>query len=71
VRLSASGRYEAKIESIAMIGSACEMISVRLGRTLLRVLADPSDGTMTGLCRLDIDPGSLQLWQFDAAAPEG
>ena len=70
VRLSASGRYEAKIESIAMIGNACE-ISVRLGRTLLRVLADPSDATMTGLCHLDIDPGSLQLWQYDEAAREG
>jgi molybdate transport system permease protein len=70
VRLSASGRYEATIESIAMIGSGCE-ISVRLGRTLLRVLADHSDGAMTGPGRLDIDPGSLQVWQFDGAARGG
>jgi ABC-type Fe3+/spermidine/putrescine transport system ATPase subunit/ABC-type sulfate transport system permease component len=70
VRLSGNGRYEAKIESSATIGNACE-ISVRLGRTLLRVMADPSDSAMSGLCRLDIDPGSLQVWRFDEAARGG
>jgi molybdate transport system permease protein len=65
VRLSADGRYEAKIESVAMIGSACE-VSVRLGHTLLRVLTDPSVLSLT----VSSDFGGLRercvrapLWQ--------
>jgi molybdate transport system permease protein len=64
VRLSASGRYEATIDSIAMIGGAREIL-VRLGGTPLQILADPSDGTPTNLCRLEIDPGAIQVWQLN------
>jgi molybdate transport system permease protein len=64
VRLCADGRYEARIESIATIGGARDVL-VRLGDTLLRILADPSWGTPTNFCRLEIDPGSIQVWQLN------
>jgi ABC-type Fe3+/spermidine/putrescine transport system ATPase subunit/ABC-type sulfate transport system permease component len=64
MRLSPDGRYPVTIESKAAIGTACE-ISVRLGSTLLRILADPEDGTATGACRLEIDPSAIQVWQID------
>jgi hypothetical protein len=64
VRLSDDGRYEATIESVAKIGGARDVL-VRLGSTLLRILADPSDGTPTNLCRLEIDPGAIQVWQLN------
>ncbi len=66
LRLSANGRYEATIASSATIGGARE-ISVRLGGTLLRVLAGLEDGAPTSPCRLDIDPGSVQVWQTEGA----
>ena len=40
VRLCAGGRYEARIESIAAIGAARDVL-VRVGGTPLRILADP------------------------------
>jgi molybdate transport system permease protein len=64
VRLCADGRYEARIESIAAIGGARDVL-VRFGVTPLRVLADPSWRTPTNFCRLEIDPGSIQVWQLD------
>jgi ABC-type Fe3+/spermidine/putrescine transport system ATPase subunit len=64
IRLSRDGRYQATIESTAMLGGARE-ISVRLGSTALRILAGPDEGAETGPCRLDIDPGSIQVWQID------
>jgi molybdate transport system permease protein len=64
VRLCAAGRYEARIESIAAIGGARDVL-VRFGVTPLRVLADPSWRTPTNFCRLEIDPGSIQVWQLD------
>jgi molybdate transport system permease protein len=66
VRLSSDGRYEATIESNAMIGGARE-ISVRLGGTLLRILGGLEDGALASPCRLDIDPGSIQVWQIERA----
>jgi ABC-type Fe3+/spermidine/putrescine transport system ATPase subunit/ABC-type sulfate transport system permease component len=62
LRLSTNGRHEATIESSATIGGARE-ISVRLGGTLLRVRAGLEDGAVTSRCRLDIDPGSVQVWE--------
>ncbi len=38
-----------------------------LGGTLLRVLAGLEDGELTNPCRLDIDPGSVQVWQTERA----
>jgi ABC-type Fe3+/spermidine/putrescine transport system ATPase subunit len=64
VRLCANGRYEATIESIATIGGARDVL-VRLGGVLVRILADPNWGTPTNLCRLEIDPGSIQVWQLN------
>jgi ABC-type Fe3+/spermidine/putrescine transport system ATPase subunit len=64
VRLCANGRYEATIESIATIGGARDVF-VRLGGALLRILADPSYGTPTNRCRLEIDPGAIQVWQLN------
>jgi molybdate transport system permease protein len=64
VRLCANGRYEATIESIATIGGARDVF-VRLGGALLRILADPSWGTPTNRCRLEIDPGAIQVWQLN------
>jgi molybdate transport system permease protein len=63
VRLCAGGRYEARIESIAAIGAARDVL-VRVGGTPLRILADPSWRTSTKFCRLEIDPGSIQVWQL-------
>jgi ABC-type Fe3+/spermidine/putrescine transport system ATPase subunit len=64
VRLCANGRYEATIESILTIGGARDVL-VRLGGALLRILADPSYGTPTNRCRLEIDPGAIQVWQLN------
>jgi molybdate transport system permease protein len=62
VRLHAAGRYEARIESTVMIAGDCE-VSVRLGRSFLRILADAGSGVRNGPCRLDIDPASVQVWR--------
>jgi ABC-type Fe3+/spermidine/putrescine transport system ATPase subunit/ABC-type sulfate transport system permease component len=64
VRLCANGRYEATIESIATIGGARDVF-VRLGGALLRILADPSWGIPANRCRLEIDPGAIQVWQLN------
>jgi hypothetical protein len=64
VRLCANGRYEATIESIATIGGARDVF-VRLGGALLRIQADPSWGTPTNRCHLEIDPGAIQVWQLN------
>jgi hypothetical protein len=64
MRLNPDGRYTATIESSAPVGGARE-ISVRLGRTFLRILAGHHDGSEAGLCRLDIDPSSIQVWEID------
>jgi hypothetical protein len=64
VRLCANGRYEARVESITTIGGARDVL-VRLGGALLRILADPSWGTPTKFCRLEIDPGAIQVWQLN------
>jgi ABC-type Fe3+/spermidine/putrescine transport system ATPase subunit/ABC-type sulfate transport system permease component len=65
VRLNASGRYKATIENTVAIGGAYEAL-VRLGTsTLLRVPVDHGDGALTGRCRLDIDPGAIQVWKIE------
>jgi len=56
--------YRATIESNTTIGNSCE-ISVRLGDTLLRILAGPEDNAKLGSCRVDIDPGSIQIWDIE------
>ncbi len=60
VRLSGNGRYEAAIEEVVSMG-AMRQVSVRLGDVRLRLLADPS--SISERCRLDIDPGSIQVWK--------
>jgi ABC-type Fe3+/spermidine/putrescine transport system ATPase subunit len=66
VRLNAKGRYEAQIESITTIGGARE-IQVRLGGTPMLVLADPYEAAPANVCRLDIDPGTVQVWPLEPA----
>jgi ABC-type Fe3+/spermidine/putrescine transport system ATPase subunit/ABC-type sulfate transport system permease component len=70
VRLHDTGRYEARIENIVVMAGDCE-ISVRLGRNSLRILADPGTGVRPGPCRLDIDPGSVQVWRAEGQANDG
>jgi hypothetical protein len=67
VRLHPTGRYEARIESIVVMGGDCE-ISMRLGRKFLRILADAGSGVRPGPCRFDIDPGSVQVWRAECKA---
>ena len=62
IRLSNNGRYEATIEDIAPFGGMLQL-SVRLGNTLLFVRADRSFSQMNRLCRFDIDPSSIQVWE--------
>ena len=62
IRLSPDGRYEATIEDVASLGGMLEL-SVRLSGIPMRVLADPSVNPITGSCRLDIDPRSIQVWK--------
>jgi molybdate transport system permease protein len=61
-RLSAEGRYEVMVEGIETIGNTGEVF-VRLGSTPLRILTDPGSVTQGSIYRLDIDPGSIQVWQ--------
>ena len=62
IRLSNHGRYEATIEDIAPFGGMLQL-SVRLGNTSLFVRADRSFNQMNRLCRFDIDPSSIQVWE--------
>jgi len=62
IRLSNNGRYEATIEDIAPFGGMLQL-SVRLGNTSLLVRADRSFNQMNRLCRFDIDPSSIQVWE--------
>jgi molybdate transport system permease protein len=62
IRLSNNGRYEATIEDIAPFGGMLQL-SVRLGNTSLFVRADRSFNQMNRLCRFDIDPSSIQVWE--------
>jgi hypothetical protein len=65
IRIHATGRYEARIENVVMMAGACE-VSVRLGsNSSLRILADACSSTRPGPCRLDIDPGSVQVWRVE------
>jgi hypothetical protein len=64
VRLNANGRYEATIENTIAVSGGYEA-SVRLGtRTLLRALVDTQDSALNSRCRLDIDPGAIQVWKI-------
>jgi hypothetical protein len=59
--LVSTGRYEATIENVVPVAAGCE-VSVRLGKTLLRIPAAPGEIAVTGSCRLEIDPGAIQVW---------
>jgi ABC-type Fe3+/spermidine/putrescine transport system ATPase subunit/ABC-type sulfate transport system permease component len=62
IRLSNNGCYEATIEDIAPFGGMLQL-SVRLGNTSLFVRVDRSFNQMNRLCRVDIDPSSIQVWE--------
>jgi ABC-type Fe3+/spermidine/putrescine transport system ATPase subunit/ABC-type sulfate transport system permease component len=62
IRLSNNGCYEATIEDIAPFGGMLQL-SVRLGNTSLFVRVDRSFNQMNRLCRVDIDPLSIQVWE--------
>ncbi|MBV8143130.1 MAG: ABC transporter ATP-binding protein, partial [Verrucomicrobia bacterium] len=62
IRLSDNGCYEATVQDIASFGAMLQL-SVRLGGTLLSVLAHRSVDPAAGPCRLNIDPRSIQVWK--------
>ena len=62
IRLSHNGCYEGTIEDIAPFGGMLQL-SVRLGNTSLLLRADRSFNQMNRLCRFDIDPSSIQVWE--------
>ncbi len=62
IKLSDDGCYEATIQDIASFGAMLQL-SVRLGDTPLCVLAHRSLHPITGPCRLNIDPRSIQVWK--------
>jgi hypothetical protein len=62
IRLGDDGRYEAMIQDIASFGAMLQL-SVRFGDTPLCVLAHRSLDPITGPCRLNIDPQSIQVWK--------
>ena len=64
VRLSFNGCYEGTIDKVVAIGGA-RQISVRVGGALLRAQADSTVQIPTGFCRLDIDPGAIQVWHIE------
>ena len=64
VRLSSNGCYEGTIDSVVTIAGG-RQISVRLGDALLRAQADSTIQIPTGFCRLDIDPGAIQVWPME------
>ena len=62
IRLTDKGRYDARIHDMASFGSALRL-SVSIGDTPLSVLAERSLTPITGPCRLEIDPASIQVWK--------
>jgi ABC-type Fe3+/spermidine/putrescine transport system ATPase subunit/ABC-type sulfate transport system permease component len=62
ISLSDDAPYEATIEDVASIRGTLQL-RVRLGSAPLLVLADQSLNQIEGPCRLNIDPGSVQVWK--------
>jgi molybdate transport system permease protein len=62
IYLNSNGSYAAIIEDITSFGSRLQ-ISVRLGHTSLLVLTNEQVNQINEVCRLDIDPRSIQVWK--------
>jgi ABC-type Fe3+/spermidine/putrescine transport system ATPase subunit/ABC-type sulfate transport system permease component len=62
IRLGDDGCYEATIQDVASFGAMLQL-SVRLGGTSLSVLTHRSLDPITGPCRVNIDPRSIQVWK--------
>jgi ABC-type Fe3+/spermidine/putrescine transport system ATPase subunit len=62
IRLGENGCHEATIQDVASFGAMLQL-SVRLGGISLCVLAHRSLDPITGPCRLNIDPQSIQIWK--------
>ena len=62
IRLGDDGCYEATILDVASFGAMLQL-SVRLGGTSLSVLTHRSLDPITGPCRVNIDPRSIQVWK--------
>lgn len=62
IYLNSNGSYAAVIEDITSFGSRLQ-ISVRLGHTSLLLLTNQQVDKVSDVCRLDIDPRSIQVWK--------
>jgi molybdate transport system permease protein len=64
VRLSAAGSYCGCIEGLVPLGLGSR-ITVRLGDSHIRLLSHRPHRLGEAPCRLDIDPGAIQVWPRD------
>ena len=66
-RLQDAGRYEGTVERIVAAGLDLRL-TVRLGDTHVRILADRGDWAPGRICRFDLDPRAVQVWCESAPA---
>jgi ABC-type Fe3+/spermidine/putrescine transport system ATPase subunit len=64
IYLNKEGAYEAIIEDITPFGGRLRL-SVRIGDTALLVLTTQVVDQTNALCRFDIDPQSIQVWEAE------
>jgi ABC-type Fe3+/spermidine/putrescine transport system ATPase subunit/ABC-type sulfate transport system permease component len=61
IKFAADAPYAARVISAGEIRAGQRSLTIQLGKTVMLAAADPS-GPTHGPCRLDIDPGALQIW---------
>jgi molybdate transport system permease protein len=68
VRLSDTGTYPGVIENCIVVGME-RHLAIRVGDALIGALSGNADHAPGGVCRFDIDPGSVRIWPL--AGPSG
>ena len=65
IRFRGDARYPAIIEDIGERRAGQLALRLRIGELVMRAVADPGDKLEPGSCRVDIDPGAVQVWRMD------
>jgi molybdate transport system permease protein len=66
VRVGPEGRYPATIQSVGELRAGQRALWVQFGEVSLRAVADSAGLREPGRCRIDIDPGAVQIWSLEA-----